>query len=166
LSTSLLSKNIKIKIYRTILLSFVVYGCETWSLILRDQRRLRVFENRVLRRLLGPTWDEVKSEWKKLYNEKLNDLYCSPNVIWVNKSGRMRLAGHVVPIGEESGVHRDLVGKLEGKRPLGRSRRRWKDNINTDLQEVEWRDVEWINLAQDRDSWRALVNAVMNLWVP
>ena len=105
MSTSLLSKNIKIKIYRTILLSFVVYGCETWSLILTDQRRLRVFENRVLRRILGPTWDEVKSEWKKLYNEKLNDLYCSPNVIWVNKSGRMRLAGHVAPIGEESGVY-------------------------------------------------------------
>jgi hypothetical protein len=125
-----------------------------------------VFENRVLRRIFGPNWDEVKGEWEKLYNEELNDLYSSPNVICVIKSGRMRLARHVARMEEGSSVYRVLVMKLEGKRPLGRPRLSWEDNINTDLQELEWRDVEWIDLAQDRDSWRALVNAVMNLRVP
>jgi hypothetical protein len=125
-----------------------------------------VFENRVLRRIFGPKWDEVKGEWGKLYNEELNDLYSSPNIIWAIKSGRMRLARHVARMEEGSGVYRVLVRKLEGKRPLGRLRLRWEDNIDTDLQELEWSDMEWINLAQDRDSWRTLVNAVMNLRVP
>jgi hypothetical protein len=125
-----------------------------------------VFENRVLRGIFGPKWDELEGEWKKLYNEELNDLYSSPNVIWVINLGRMRLAGHVARTDEGSGVYRVLVGKLEGKRPCGRPRHRWEDNINTDLQEVEWRDVEWIDLAQDTDSWLEIVHAVMNLRVP
>jgi len=90
LSSSVLSKNLKIKIYRTIILPFVLYGCETWSLTLREERRLRVFENGVLRRIFGPKRDEVTGEWRKLHNEELNDLYCSPNIVRVIKSRRVR----------------------------------------------------------------------------
>jgi len=136
LSSRLLSKNLKIKIYRNIILPVVLYGCETWSLTLREECRLRVFENRVLRRVFGPKRDEVTGEWRKLHNE-LRDLYSLPNIVQVVKSRRMRWAGHVVHMGEGRGVHRVLVGKPEGKRPLGRPRRRWEDNIKMDLQEVE-----------------------------
>jgi len=103
---------------------------------LREERRLRVFENRVLRRILGPKRDEVTVECRKLHNEELNDLYCSPNIFWVIKSKRMRWAGHVAIMGERRGVYRFLVGKTEGKRPLERPRRRWEDNIKMDRQEV------------------------------
>ena len=120
LSSSLLSKNSKIKIYRTIILPVVLYGCETWSLTLREERRLRVFENRMLRRVFGPKRDEVKGEWRKLHNEELSDLYSLPNIVRVIKSRRMRWAGHVARMGEGRGMHRVLVGKPEGRRPLGR----------------------------------------------
>ena len=100
---------------------------------------------------------------EKLHNEELKDLYFSPSIVKVVKSRRMRLAGHVERMLEERGVHRVLVGKPEGKRPLGRPRRRWEDNIKMDLQEVECGGMDWIELAQDRDRWRGLVNAVMNL---
>jgi hypothetical protein len=161
----LLSKNLKIKIYRTIIVPVVLYGCETWSLTLREERRLRVFENKVLRRIFGPRSDEVTGEWRKLHNEELNDLYSSPNIVLVIKSRRMRWAGHVARMGEERGVYRVLVGKSEGRRPLGRPSRRWVDNIRMDLQEVGCGHMDWIGLAQDRDSWRTLVSAVMNLRV-
>jgi len=95
-----------------------------------------VFENRVLRRIFGPKRDEVRGEWRKLHNEKLNDLYCSPNILRVIKSRRMRWAGHVARMGKGRGVYRVLVGKPEGKRPVGRPRGRWDDNIKIDLQEV------------------------------
>jgi len=124
LSSSLLSKNLKIKIYRTVILPVVLYGCETWSLTLREERRLRVFENRVLRRIFGPKRDEVTGEWRKLHNEELNNLYSSPNIVRVIKSRRMRWAGHVARMGEDRGVYRVLVGKPEERRPLGRPRRR------------------------------------------
>jgi hypothetical protein len=129
LSSRLLSKNLKIKIYRTIILPVVLYGCETWSLILRDERKLRVFENMVLRRKFGPRRDEVTGDWRRLHNEELNDLYSSPNIVRVIKLRRMRWAGQVARMGEERGVYRVLVGKPEGKRPLGRRRSRWVDNI-------------------------------------
>jgi transcription termination factor 2 len=133
---------------------------------LREERRLRVFENRVLRRIFGPERDEVTGEWRKLHNEELNDLYSSPTIVRVIKSRRMRWAGHVARMGEGRGVYRVLVGKREGKRLHGRPRRRWKDNIKADLQEVGCVSMDWIEPAKDRDRWRALVNAVMNLRVP
>jgi hypothetical protein len=92
------------------------------SLTLREERKLRVFENMVLRRIFGPSRDEVMGDWRRLHNEELNDLYSSPNIVQVIKSRRMRLAGHVARMGEERGVYRVLVGKAEGKRPLGRPR--------------------------------------------
>jgi len=103
---------------------------------LREERRLRVFENRVLRRVFGPKRDEVTGDWRKLHNEELNDLYSLPNTVRVVKSRRMRWAGHVTRMGQDRGVQRVLVGKPEGKRPLGRPRLRWEDNIKMELQEV------------------------------
>jgi len=165
LSSSLLSKNLKIKIHRTIILPVVLYGCETWSLTLREERRLRVFENRVLRGVFGPKRDEITGECRKLHNEEFSDLYSLPNIVRVVKSRRMRWVGNVARMGEGRGVHRFLVGKPEGKRPLWRPRRRWKDNIKRDLQEVGGCG-DWMELAQDRDRWRALVSTVRNIRVP
>jgi len=108
----------------TMILRVFLYGCETWSLQLREERRLRVFENRVMRRIFGAKWDEVTGEWRKLHNEELNDLYCSPYIVRVIKPRIMRWAGDVARMGERRGVYRVLVGKPEGKRPLGRSRHR------------------------------------------
>ena len=125
MSSRLLSKNLKTKIYRTIIFPVVLYGCEAWSLTAREERKLRVFENMVLRRIFGPRRDEVTEEWRRLHNEELNGLYSSPNIVRVIKSRRMRWAEHVARMGEERGAYRVLVGKLEGKRPLGRPRRRW-----------------------------------------
>jgi hypothetical protein len=127
-------KNLKIKIYKTVILPVVLYGCETWSLTLREEHRLRVFENRVLRRIFGPKREEDGS-WRKLHNDELHNLYSSPNIVRVIKSRRMRCAGHVARRGEGRGVYRVLVGRPEGKRPLGRPKRRWEDNIKLDLRE-------------------------------
>jgi hypothetical protein len=133
-------------------------GAKLSSVTLREEHRLRVFENRVLRRIFGLKRDEVMGDWRKLHNEELHNLYSSPNIIRMIKSGRMRWAGHVARIGEKRKAYRILVGKPEGKRPRGRPRRRWVDNIKIN-------GMDWIDLAQDRDQWRALVNTVMNLRV-
>ena len=132
---------------------------------MREELRLRVFENGVLRRIFGPKRDGVTVEWRKLHNEELNDLYSSPNIVRLVKSRRMRSARHVARMEEGRGVHKVLVGKPEGKRPLGRPRRRWEDNIKTDLKEVGRGYGDWMELAEDRDRWRALVSTVMNFRV-
>jgi hypothetical protein len=134
-------------------------------LTLREEHRLGVFENRVLRRIFGPKRDEVTGEWRKLHNEDLHDLYSLPSIIKIIRARRMRWAGHVARMGEKRNAYRLLVGKPEG-RPLGRPRCRWLDNIRMDLVEVGWGDVDWIGLAQYRGRWRALVDSVLNLRVP
>jgi len=125
-----------------------------------EERRLRVLK------IFGPKRDEVTREWRKLHHEELNDLYSSPNIVRVIKSRRMRWAGHMARVCERRGVYRIFVGKPEGKRPLGRPRRSWEDNIKMDLQEVGCGGMDWIELAQDWDRWRALVNVILNLRVP
>jgi hypothetical protein len=134
LSFSLLSKNLKNKIYRTVILPVVLYGCETWLMTLREEHRLRVFENRALRRIFGPKRDEVTGEWRKLHEEELNNLYSLPNSVRVIKLKRMRWAAHVAHMGEGRDVYRVFMGKPELMRPLGRPRRRWQDSIRKDLR--------------------------------
>jgi hypothetical protein len=139
---------------------------ETWSLTLGEEYKWRVYKNRVLRRIFGPKRNGVSGGWRKLHNGELHNLYSSPSIIRIIKLRRMRWAGHVARIGEKGNVYRLLVGKPEGKRPLGRTRRRWMHNIKVDLLEIGLSVVDWIGLAQDRYRWRALVNTVMNLRVP
>ncbi|KAJ4436175.1 hypothetical protein ANN_18805 [Periplaneta americana] len=148
LSSSLLSKNLKVRIYKTVILPVVLYGCETWTLTLREEQRLRVFENKVLRKIFGAKRDEVTGEWRKLHNTELHALYSSPDIIRNIKSRRLRWARHVARMGESRNAYRVLIGRPEGKRPLGGPRRRWEDNIKMDLREVGYDDREWINFAQ------------------
>jgi hypothetical protein len=136
LSSRLLSRKLKVKTYKTIMLQVVLYGCETWPLTLRKEHRLRVFENRVLRRIFGAKRDEVTGEWRKLHNGELHNLYSTPDIIRQIKSRRMSWAGHVASIGGGRNVYRVLVGKPEGKRPLERARRRWEYWIKIDLREI------------------------------
>jgi hypothetical protein len=143
LSFCLISKNLKIKIYETVILPVVLYGCETWSLTLREKHRLRVFENRVLRRIFGPKREEDGS-WRKMHNDELHRLYSSLNIVRVIKSRRLRWVGHVAHMGEGRSVYRVLVWRLKDKRPLGRPRRRWEDNIKMDLREIGINGADWI----------------------
>jgi hypothetical protein len=166
LSFRLLSKDVKIRIYKTIILPVVLYGCDTWCLTLKEEHELRVFENRVLRRIFGPKRDGMTGGWRNLHNEEGHNLYSSLSIIRIIKSRRMRWAGHVARMGVKRNVYRLLVGKPEGKRSLGRPRCGWIDNINMDLLELGLVAVDWIGLAQDRYRWKALVNAIMNLRVP
>jgi hypothetical protein len=132
--------------------------------MLTEEHRLRVFENRVLRKIFGRKRDEVRGEWRRLHNDEFNDLYSSPN-IRVIKSRRMRWAAHVARMGEDSGAYRILVGRTEGRQPLGRPRRRWEGSIKMDLQELGW-GMDWIDLDQGKDRRRVLVNVVMSPHVP
>jgi hypothetical protein len=132
---------------------------------LREEQRLRGFENRVLRRIFGPKREEDGS-WRKLHNDEFHNLYSSPHIVRTIKSKRMRWAGHVARMGEGRGVYRVLVGRPEGKRPLGRPRRRWVDNIKIDLREIGIDGANWFQLAQDRVQWLTSVNTVMNLRIP
>jgi hypothetical protein len=133
------------KIYRTVILPFILYGYETWSLTVREEHRLRVFENRVLR-IFGPKREEDGS-WRKLHNDELHSLYSSLNIVRVIKSRRMRWAGHVARMGEGRGVG-------------------WECNIKMDLREIVIDGLNWIQLAQDSVLWRAFVITLMNLRVP
>jgi hypothetical protein len=130
--------------YKTIILPVLLYGCETWSLTLREEHRLKVFENRVLRRIFGPKRDEVIGEWRKLHNEELHNLYSSPDIIRQIKSRQMRWAGHVARMGEERKLYKVLVGKPEGKRPLARPRHKWEHRIRIDRREIGLGCVDWI----------------------
>jgi len=130
---------------------------------LREERGLRGFENRVLR-IFGPKRDDVTGEWRKLHSEELNDLYYPPNIVRVIKQRTLIWAGHVARVVERRGAYRVLVGKPEGKRPLGRPRDRWEDLLRRIFEKVDG-DMDWIDLAQDKDRWRAFVKAVMNLRV-
>jgi hypothetical protein len=134
---------VKVRIYKTIIFLVVLYGCETWSLTVREEHKLRVFVNRVLRRICGPKRDGVTGGWRKLHNEELHNLYSSPNIIIIIKSRRMRWAGHVARMGEKRNVYRLMVGKPEGKRSLGRLRRRWIDNIKMALLEKGVSGLDW-----------------------
>jgi hypothetical protein len=125
-----------------------------------------VFEDRVLRRIFGSKWDEVTGEWRKQHDEELHDVYSSPSLIRTTKSRGMRWVGHVVRMAEKWNACTLLVGKPDGKRLLGKPRHKWVDNIRMNLGKVGWGDVDWIGLAQNTDRWRALVNPVLNLWVP
>ena len=166
LSSPLLSKKLKVKTYKTIIQPVVLYGCETWSLTLREEHRLRVLENKVFRKIFGAKKDEITGEWRKLHIAELHALYSSPNIIRSLKSRRLRWAGHVACMEQFRNAYRVLVGKPEEKRPLGRPRHRWEDNIKIDLREVGCDPGEWIDFAEDRDQWRAYVRTVMNLRVP
>ena len=135
MSSRLLSKNLKIKIYKTIILPVVLHFCETWTLTLKEERRLRVFESRILRRIFGSKRNE-NGEWRRLHNEELHSLYRSPNIVRVIKSRRLRWAGHVARIEEGRSAFKILTGKPTGNRRLGRPRRRWEDNIRMDLEEI------------------------------
>jgi hypothetical protein len=157
-------KNLKIGIYRTVIFPVVLYGYETWYLILREEHRLEVFENRVLRRIFGPKRDEVMGEQRKLHNEELRDLFPSPIIIRILKSRRVSWVRHVTRMAEKN-TYRLLVEKPEGRRPLGGPRLRWVGNIRMDLLEVGWGDVDWIGLVI-LFSCSALVNSILNLWVP
>jgi hypothetical protein len=130
-----------------------------------EERKLRVFENKLLRRIFGSRRDEVTGYCRRLYNVELNDLYSSRNIVRVIKSRRMRWAGHIARIGEEREVYRFLVGKTEGRRPLRRPSHRWVDNNRMDLHEVGCGYIKWIGLPQDRESWRTLVSVLMNVRV-
>jgi hypothetical protein len=137
----LLSRNLRVKIYKTIILPVVLYGCETWSLTLREEHRLRLFENRMLRRIFVPKRDEVMGEWRKMHSGEVHNLYSSLDIIRQIKSRRMRWAGHVACMGEGRNVYSILMGKPEGKRPLERPSRRWEDAIKMDLR--DWLGGMW-----------------------
>jgi hypothetical protein len=161
------SKNIKIKIYRTIILPAVLYGCETWSLTLREERRLRVSENMVLKRIFGLKRGDVMEEWRRLYNEELYDVCSSPSYYLADQIEKnMKGEAYVARVGDKRGAYTVLVGKPKGRRPLGRHMPIWDDNIQMNLQEVGWGGMDWIDLAKDRDRRRVLVNTIMNLQVP
>jgi hypothetical protein len=132
---------------------------------MRNKSILRVFENKMPRRIFGLKRDEITSEWRKLHNEELNDLYYSRNILQVIQSRRMRWAGYVARMGARRGVYSVLVGKSEGKSPFRRPRRRWKDNSKMDRQKMGCGGIDWIDLAQHKNKWREFVDVVMNLRV-
>jgi hypothetical protein len=154
----LLLKNLKIRIYKTIILPVVLYGCETWSLTLREEHRLQVFENRVLRRIFGPKRDEVTGEWRKLHTKSF--MICTFRQGEGEEDGMGRACS---TNWDKRNVYRLLVEKPEGRRPLERPRHSWLDNIRMVLVDMGSGDVDWIGLAQDRCRWRAVVNSVLNL---
>ena len=166
LKSRILSRNTKIRIYRTIILPVVLYGCETWALTRQQEDRFRVFENRVLRKIFGAKRDEETGEYRRLHNRELEELYDSPSIVRIIRSRRARWAGHVARMGEDRTARRVLEGRPGGNRPLGRPRQRWEDGVRKDVEGVGFRQVSWRELAQDREEWRACVQAVMSFRAP
>jgi hypothetical protein len=164
-SDYLLSKNINTKIYSTIILPVDLYGCDTWSLISREEHRLKVFEYTVLRKMFGSMRDEVTGETRRLHNEEFHNLYCSPNIIRLIKSRRIKWAGHIACMKNRRGAYRIWMGKPDGRKPRERPRLRWDNNIEMDPQEAWW-GMDYIDLAQDRDRSWVLVKAIIKLRVP
>jgi hypothetical protein len=136
------------------------------SLTLREKYRLRVFENRVLRKILGPKTEKAAGSWVRLYNEELHNLHSSTNIVSLIKLMRMRRVWCVACVGERRNAYKIFVGEPEGIRPLGRTRRRWEDNIGTDVREIGWGGVSRIHLAQDKVHWWALVDTIMKFLIP
>jgi len=163
LTSRLISRKLKLKIYITVILPVILYG---YKIGVADEHKLRVFENKVLRKIYVPKRDEMTGEWRRLHKEKLHGLYDSPDVVRIMKSRRLRWADHVARMGEKRRLYSILVGKPEGKRSLGRLRRRWEDNIRRHLREVGVCDENWLDLAQGRSRWRTFITAAMNLRVP
>ena len=155
------------KIYKTIILPGVLYGCEEWSLTLREERRLRAFENWILRRIFGPKRDE-NGKWRRLHNEQLHSLLISPNIVrvMVIKSRRLRWAGHLARMEEVRSAFKTLIGTPTGKRPLGRPRIRWEDNIRMDLIKIGINTRTWVDSAQHRNCWWALLDEALDIRVP
>jgi hypothetical protein len=139
--------------YKTIILPVVLYGCETWFLTLREEHKLRVSENRVLRNIFGSKREEVAGYWRRLHSEELRNLYSSQYIIRVIISRRISWTGNVARMGDIKNAYKSLGGETEGKRPLGKPNRRWEDSITVDLKETVWEVVDWIHLIQDRDQW-------------
>ncbi|KAJ4444743.1 hypothetical protein ANN_06540 [Periplaneta americana] len=165
LSSSLLSRNLKVRIYKTIILSVVLYGCETWTLTLREEHRLRVFENKVLRKIFGAKRDEVTGEWRKLHNAELHALYSSPDIIRNIKSRRLRWAGHVARMGESRNAYRVLIGRPEGKRPLARPRHRWKDNIKMELRKTLIKQLHLLHLMDKQQMVSRFEEVFRQMWI-
>ena len=162
----MLSRKTKIRIYKTIILPVVLYGCETWALTKTQENRFRVFENKVLRKIFGARKDKVSGEYRKLHNHELEELYKSPSIVRIIKSRRLRWAGHVARMGEERTARRIFAGKPRSKRPLGRPRRRWEDNVLQDLEEIGRNQMSWAEFAKNPVEWRSCVEAAMNFRVP
>ena len=161
----MLSRNVKINVCRTIISFVVLYGCEVRSFVLREEHRLRVVESRVLRRLFGPKRVEVTRERKRLHNEELYDLYCSPNIVRGYHIEKNEMGGVCSNMGQRNGTY-GVWMEPEGKRPLDKPRRRWKGNVKIDRKEVGGGNMDLDDLRQDSERWLTLVNAVMDLRVP
>jgi hypothetical protein len=166
LATRLLSKKAKLIIYRSIILPVALYGCETWTLTREYENWFRVFENKVLRRIHGPKRDDHTGEWRRLHNEELHSLHAAPDILRVIKSRRLRWAGQVAHMTDDRTVYRVMVGNLQGKRPVGRPRTRWADNVKKDLREVGLSEDDWMDRARDGSAWRGVVGAAMDFRAP
>lgn len=155
LVSKLLSRSTKIRIYKTVIRPILMYGCETWTLTLKEENKLLVAERKILRKILGPTIGE-DGEWRQRYNREIENIVSEPNIIGEIKSSRLRWLGHVERMGEDRAVRKAYLGQPSGRRPVGRPRYRWKDEVAKDLKELEVSD--WSELAQNREDWRTLMS--------
>ena len=154
-----ISRRTKVQVYTAIIRPIVLYGSETWQLTKELERRLEVFERTILRRIFGPVRDEVTGEWRWRHNQELMDLARIPVITSIQRSYRLRWAGHVARMGDERTPKRVMMGQLQGRRPLGRPKKRWSDNLREDLQQLGVDHRRWMEQAAERRTWRRLVRA-------